>query len=134
MRNIIFIVIILPILYFINIIEGGTALFGLSSFLYTFVPLIVLSIIFYNKNLYKFFANELEPKESVEIIKGIRHISIYVSMVYYAICGMLLMGIDMFVISDLARLSVPFEISLLVVLFNLLILLPLEARLRIKNN
>ena len=132
MKKIIFVAIILSLLYAVYNCIDITVFFSIGAFLQAFVPLLLLSTIFFNKKLaylFKFSSkqNNMEYVQCLEVVKGIQRISIYLSIVYEGIYFYM----TSLAFSNLTK-STTFRIPLYLCLFNFLILLPLEAKLKIK--
>ena len=140
MKHFIFIVIILPTIYIAYRLEGAINFFNLGTFLQAFVPLLVLSLIFLNKNLAYIFnisfseesqQNNKEYIKCLDVVKDIQRLSIYLSIIYwliYIILPLYRIGY----LQELTPFTTAFRITLYLCLFNFLILLPLEAKLKIK--
>ena len=94
MKHFIFIVIILPTIYIAHRLEGAINFFNLGTFLQAFIPLLVLSLIFLNKNLAYIFnisfseesqQNNKEYIKCLDVVKDIQRLSIYLSIIYWLI-------------------------------------------------
>ena len=96
MKQFTFIVIVLPILYALYsgvLFDGSferTDFFNIEILLQSFIPLLLLSAIVFNKKLVKLFSkhstlNNVECVQCLEVTKGIQRLSIYLSMIYWGI-------------------------------------------------
>lgn len=133
MKKIIFVVVILSTLCVAYRWIDGTIFVNFSALLQAAISLLVFSIIFFNKKLiYLFKQTNKDYAQCLVVVKGMQQLVVYLSVIYWCIYTIEPLMNWFFCLPALNVFGIAFRIPLYLCLFNFLILLPLEAKLKIK--